>query len=208
MSGLSGKNRFSVDGEGNAMKNDAIIGVDGVARCPWGTEPQIYRDYHDQEWGRSVTGDNALFERISLEAFQSGLSWLTILRKREAFRQAFASFDIDTVAAFDETDVDRLLSDQGIVRNRAKINATINNAQVISSLNSPLEEVLWSFQPAAHSPPQHINEVPATTEESTALAARLKKLGFRFTGPTTAYAMMQAIGIVDDHVAGCHLASG
>lgn len=190
------------------MENDAIMGDDGVARCPWGAEPQIYRDYHDQEWGRTVTGDNALFERISLEAFQSGLSWLTILRKREAFRQAFASFDIDTVAAFDESDVERLQSDQGIVRNRAKINATINNAQVISSLDTPLEEVLWSFQPAAHLPPQHIDEVPATTDESTALAARLKKLGFRFTGPTTAYAMMQAIGIVDDHVAGCHLASG
>lgn len=188
------------------MSGDAIIGQDGIARCPWGIEPDIYRAYHDEEWGQPVKGENALFERISLEAFQSGLSWLTILRKRDAFRRAFADFDISTVAAFDESDVERLLADASIVRNRAKIHATINNAQVIVAMDSTLEELLWSHQPADHARPQRFTDVPATTAESRALAKELKKVGFRFTGPTTVYAMMQAIGMVDDHLADCHRA--
>jgi DNA-3-methyladenine glycosylase I len=181
--------------------------ADGLRRCPWGLQPQIYRDYHDREWGKPVRGDNAMFERLSLEAFQSGLSWLTILRKREAFRTAFAGFDIDAVAAFDAQDEQRLLADAGIVRNRAKIAAVINNARAIRALDGGLTALLWSFAPPAGPRPKTTADIPAITPQSTAMAKALKKAGLRFVGPTTAYALMQATGMVDDHLAGCHVAA-
>jgi DNA-3-methyladenine glycosylase I len=178
---------------------------DGVTRCPWGETPEVYRDYHDQEWGRPIRGDDALFERVSLEAFQSGLSWLVILRKREAFRKAFAGFAIAKVAAFTEADAARLLGDEGIVRNRMKIDATIANAKAAAELDGGLSDFVWSFAPEPRARPALITDVPAVTPESTALAKALKKRGFKFVGPTTAYAMMQAIGMVDDHLADCHV---
>jgi DNA-3-methyladenine glycosylase I len=161
--------------------------------------------YHDDEWGRPLHGDQALFERLSLEAFQSGLSWLVILRKRPAFRAAFAEFDIDTVAAFGAADVERLLADAGIVRNRAKIDAAITNARAIrSAVPEGLDELLWSFAPTGRRRrPRSLAEVPAVSAESTAMAKELKRRGFRFVGPTTAYALMQATGMVDDHIASC-----
>ncbi len=170
-------------------------------RCWWGSSSPEYIAYHDDEWGRPVHDDRALFEKLSLEAFQSGLSWLTILRKREAFRGAFAGFEIERVAAFDEDDVARLMADAGIVRNRAKIEATIANARAAAGL--PLAELLWSFAPEPRPRPRTPADIPAATPESTALAKELKKRGFRFVGPTTAYAMMQACGLVDDHLEGC-----
>lgn len=181
-----------------------IRGQDGLNRCPWGAEPALYRDYHDHEWGRAVHGDDALFERMSLEGFQSGLSWLTILRKREAFRAAFAGFSIPQVAEFDDSDVERLLADAGIVRNRAKILAVISNARVAAELES-LSPLLWSFAPARRSRPEQHSDVPAVTPESKAMARELKRRGFRFVGPTTAYALMQATGMVDDHLRQCHV---
>ncbi|MGH3372975.1 MAG: DNA-3-methyladenine glycosylase I, partial [Nocardioidaceae bacterium] len=163
-----------------------------------------YLTYHDTEWGRELRGDQAMFERLSLEAFQSGLSWITILRKREAFRAAFRGFDIAQVAAFGPSDVRRLLDDAGIVRNRAKIDATIANARVAAELGESLSDLVWSFAPSApHRVPRHPGDVPATTDASTAMAKELKRRGFRFVGPTTAYALMQATGMVDDHLAGC-----
>jgi DNA-3-methyladenine glycosylase I len=162
-----------------------------------------YLDYHDTEWGRELRGETAMFERLSLEAFQSGLSWLTILRKREAFRAAFAGFDPATVAAFDEDDVARLMSDAGIVRNRAKVDATIANAARVAELDGGFSDLVWSFAPAAHPRPRALADVPATTGESVALAKELKRRGFRFVGPTTAYALMQATGMVDDHLVDC-----
>jgi DNA-3-methyladenine glycosylase I len=184
-------------------------GDDGLVRCPWGVAPQIYRDYHDHEWGRPVRGDDALFERVSLEAFQSGLSWLVILRKREAFRKAFAGFAIEKVAAFTEADAERLLGDEGIVRNRMKIDATIANAKAAAALaetaDGGLSDLVWSFAPERRERPKLIDDVPAVTPESTALSKALKKRGFKFVGPTTAYAMMQAVGMVDDHLADCHV---
>lgn len=190
------------------MSDSVIVGADGLARCLWGAEPEVYREYHDGEWGRPLRGDDELFERISLEAFQSGLSWLTILRRREAFRAAFAGFRIDAVAAFTDADAERLLGDAGIIRNRAKIAATIANARAAQELDGGLTELIWSFAPAEHERPKAISDVPAVTPESTALSKALKARGFRFVGPTTAYAMMQAVGMVDDHVADCHLAEG
>ncbi|MEV3936057.1 DNA-3-methyladenine glycosylase I [Glycomyces sp. NPDC049804] len=185
---------------------DAVAGeVDGLARCPWGAAPEIYREYHDQEWGRPVRGDDALFERVSLEAFQSGLSWLVILRKREAFRKAFEGFAIVKVAAFTEADAERLLADEGIVRNRLKIDATIANAKAAADLDGGLSDLVWSFAPERRARPKRIADVPAVTPESTALSKALKKRGFKFVGPTTAYAMMQAVGMVDDHLADCHV---
>lgn len=179
---------------------------DGLARCPWGVDPEIYRDYHDREWGRPLRGgDDALFERISLEAFQSGLSWLIILRKREGFRKAFADFKIASVAEYTERDAERLLGDAGIVRNRAKIAATIANAKAARDLDGTLSDLIWSFAPERRRRPKRITEIAAVTPESTALSKALKKRGFRFVGPTTAYAMMQAIGMVDDHLADCHV---
>jgi DNA-3-methyladenine glycosylase I len=174
------------------------------ARCGWATTPE-YVGYHDREWGRPLHGEAALFERLCLEAFQSGLSWLVILRKRPAFREAFADFDVDAVAAFDDQDVARLLADPGIVRNRAKITSAISNARAVrEAVPEGLDELLWSFAPArTRSRPRSLAEVPATSAESVAMARELKRRGFRFVGPTTAYALMQATGIVDDHVVGC-----
>jgi DNA-3-methyladenine glycosylase I len=182
-----------------------VVGADGLARCPWGLSDPLYVDYHDNEWGRPVRDEHGLFERVSLEAFQSGLSWLTILRKRPAFRSAFADFDPLVVAGFTAADVDRLLTDAGIVRNRSKIEATIANARVVTALDRPLAELLWSFAPARRPRPATSADVPAVTPESTALAKDLRRLGFRFVGPTTAYALMQATGMVDDHLDGCHV---
>jgi DNA-3-methyladenine glycosylase I len=181
-----------------------VIGADGLARCPWGASAPDYLPYHDAEWGKALHGDAALFERVSLEAFQSGLSWITILRKRPAFRAAFAGFDPARVAQFDEADVERLLADAGIVRNRAKVLATIANARAVLDLDGSLDELLWSFAPRPPRPaPRGFGDVPAVTDESTAMAKALKGHGFRFVGPTTAYALMQATGMVNDHLADC-----
>ncbi|KLO30757.1 DNA-3-methyladenine glycosylase I [Mycobacterium haemophilum] len=183
---------------------------DGLVRCGWADVPsgphwQLYRTYHDQEWGRPVHGGAALFERMSLEAFQSGLSWLIILRKRENFRRAFSGFDIEKVAGYTDADVQRLLVDDGIVRNRAKIEATITNARAAADLGSAadLSELLWSFAPQSRPRPADGSEIPSTSAESKAMARELKRRGFRFVGPTTAYALMQATGMVDDHIRAC-----
>ncbi len=186
-------------------EGSVIIGADGLMRCPWAGSAPEYVAYHDDEWGQPLRGDDALFERLCLEAFQSGLSWLTILRKRSAFRAAFAGFSIERVAAFDESDVARLLADAGIVRNRLKINAAIANARTAAGLGGGLSELIWSHAPAEPAPaPRGTGDVPAVTAESTALAKALKKAGFVFVGPTTCYALMQACGLVDDHLADCH----
>ncbi|MFJ9678664.1 DNA-3-methyladenine glycosylase I [Streptomyces sp. NPDC101194] len=179
---------------------------DGGLRCPWGLSTEDYLTYHDTEWGRPVHGDDALFERLCLEAFQSGLSWLTILRRREGFRSAFAGFKIAAVAEFTDADKERLLADPGIIRNRAKIDATLANARVLADWRAgELDELIWSHapDPAARPAPRTVEDVPAVTPESTALAKDLKKRGLRFVGPTTAYALMQACGLVDDHLADC-----
>lgn len=179
-------------------------GTDGRERCAWALSTADYVEYHDDEWGRELHGDDALFERMTLEGFQSGLSWLTILRKRDNFRSAFAGFAIERVAEFGTDDEARLLADAGIVRNRAKIAATIANARVAAELPEGLDALLWSFAPAGPRPrPAVLGDVPALTPESTAMAKALKKRGFRFFGPTTAYALMQATGMVDDHVVTC-----
>ena len=173
-------------------------------RCAWATSTPEYVAYHDDEWGTELHGDVALFERLTLEGFQSGLSWLIILRKRPAFRVAFHGFDLPSVAAFDKHDRERLLSDVGIVRNAAKIDATIGNARaVLDAVPEGLDALLWSFAPASHVRPQTLDDVASTSSESAALAKELKRRGLRFVGPTTAYALMQATGMVDDHVAGC-----
>ncbi len=173
-------------------------------RCAWAGSTADYLTYHDTEWGVELRGDDALFERVSLEAFQSGLSWLTILRKREAFRTAFSRFVIADVAGFDDSDVARLMTDAGIVRNRAKIHATIGNARAARELPNGLSELLWSFAPEGKvARPASSADVPATSSESVAMAKELKRRGFAFVGPTTAYALMQATGMVDDHVADC-----
>ena len=187
------------------MTTGSVRGDDGRLRCPWGAAPADYRDYHDTEWGRPVTGTTELFERISLEAFQSGLSWLTILRKRAAFREAFDGFDPARVAGYGEADVQRLLADARIVRNRAKILATVANARAVLALDRPLPDLVWSFapNPASRSRPRTMADIAASTPESVALARALKAAGLRFVGPTTAYALMQAAGLVDDHLAHC-----
>ena len=184
---------------------DLVIGVDGLARCRWGGSSPEYVAYHDAEWGRAVRTDDGLFERLTLEAFQSGLSWLTILRKRPAFRAAFDDFAIAKVAGYGDADVARLLADAGIVRNRAKIDAAIANARAALDLPEGLAALLWSFAPARRPRPESSAQVPAKTPESTAMAKDLRRRGFRFVGPTTAYALMQATGMVDDHLAGCHV---
>jgi DNA-3-methyladenine glycosylase I len=185
------------------------LGPDGRPRCFWGASTPDYVEYHDREWGRPLRGDDALFERLTLEAFQSGLSWITILRKREAFRAAFAGFVIDEVATFGEADAARLMADPGIVRNRMKVDAALHNARVAAGIEGGLSALLWSFAPAVRRPrPATRADVPATTAESTALAKALKKRGFKFVGPTTAYALMQATGMVDDHLAGCWVPPG
>ena len=181
---------------------DLRPGDDGRLRCAWATSAPEYVAYHDEEWGRPVRDADGLYERLTLEAFQSGLSWLTILRKREAFRAAFAGFAIDAVAAFGPADVERLLGDAGIVRNRAKIEAAIGNARAAAAVDD-LGGLIWSFAPAARPAPRALADVPASTDESRALAKELKRRGFRFVGPTTAYALMQACGLVDDHLEGC-----
>ena len=186
---------------------------DGRVRCPWAiaapdsrlasADAILYRDYHDTEWGRPLHDSTALFERVSLEAFQCGLSWLIILRKRENFRRAFDRFDIGRVARYTDRDVARLMADAGIVRNRSKIEATVANARAAADLNVDLGELLWSFAPPPRPRPADLSQVPAVTPESTAMAKELKRRGFKFVGPTTAYALMQATGMVDDHVASC-----
>lgn len=176
---------------------------DGKTRCPWALGSQEYRDYHDYEWGQPIHGRDALFERLCLEAFQSGLSWITVLRKRPAFRSAFADFDVDAVAQFTDADVERLLGDTSIVRNRMKIAACISNAHAVLQLDTDLDTLLWSFAPTGRPRPRDVGEVPAITAESTSMAKDLKRRGFKFVGPTTAYALMQATGMVDDHLADC-----
>ena len=184
----------------------AVVGDDGVARCPWGAGDPVNLAYHDTEWGMRVAGEAAHFERLTLEAFQSGLSWLTILNKRDSFRAAFAGFDADVVAAYDESDVERLMADAGIVRNRRKVDATIANARATVALREQggLEELLWSFSPEPGPAPWTTADVPTTSPESIALSKALKKAGFAHVGPTTMYALMEAIGLVDDHLEGCH----
>jgi DNA-3-methyladenine glycosylase I len=182
---------------------DLVVGEDGRPRCRWGASTPDYTRYHDEEWGKPVRDADGLFERLCLEAFQSGLSWLTILRKREAFRAAFAGFEIAAVARFGERDVERLLGDAGIVRNRAKIEASIANARAAAEVDD-LGALLWSFAPPSRAAPRTFADVPAVTPESTAMAKELKRRGFRFVGPTTAYALMQACGLVNDHLEGCH----
>ncbi|WP_091229631.1 DNA-3-methyladenine glycosylase I [Microbacterium sp. 3J1] len=182
-----------------------ITGPDGRARCAWAGTDDEYCRYHDEEWGTPLHGDRALFEKMSLEGFQAGLSWITILRKRPRFREVFEGFDPAAVAQFDETDVERLMTDAGIIRNRAKIEAAIGNARLVRTMaDGELDELMWSFAPpASDSRPAEFAEVPAVTPESTALSKELRRRGFRFVGPTTMYALMQSTGMVDDHVAGC-----
>ncbi len=188
-----------------------VVGEDGVARCGWGSSPDIYIHYHDTEWGRTTVDERTLFEKLCLEGFQSGLSWLTILRKRPNFREAFDNFDAETVAAFDDGDVARLLGDEGIIRHRGKIEATINNAQCLLDMHvagETLAGLIWSTEDPARDDvgrpgPQSFSDVPAITEASTSLSKQLKKRGFTFVGPTTAYAALQAMGIVNDHIEGC-----
>jgi DNA-3-methyladenine glycosylase I len=187
-----------------ATRSATVRGVDGRRRCWWGAASPEYVRYHDDEWGRPVTDDRGIYERLVLEGFQSGLSWLTILRKRDNFRAAFANFEIEAVAGFGERDVKRLLADAGIVRHRGKIEAAIANARAAAALDGSLAELIWSFAPAGRRrAPRSLEELPAITPESTALSKELKKRGFRFVGPTTAYATMQACGLVNDHIAGC-----
>ncbi|WP_327325894.1 DNA-3-methyladenine glycosylase I [Streptomyces sp. NBC_01210] len=188
------------------MTGEAVPGPDGKLRCPWGLSTADYVTYHDEEWGRPVHGDDALFERLCLEAFQSGLSWITILRRREGFRAAFDDFKIASVAAYTDADEERLLADAGIIRNRAKIEATLANARVLADWPAgELDTLIWAYapDPAKRPAPRTIADVPAVTDQSTALAKALKKRGLRFIGPTTAYALMQACGLVDDHLSGC-----
>jgi DNA-3-methyladenine glycosylase I len=185
-----------------------LVGEDGLARCWWcGTDP-LYVGYHDTEWGVPVHGDREMFERLTLEAFQSGLSWITILKRRETFRSAFAGFDPHVVAGFGPVDRERLMSDPGIIRNNAKIDATIHNAAIVADMidrePGALDELIWSHAPKKNPRRATRADIPAVTPESEALAKALKKRGFRFVGPTTAYAHMQAVGVVNDHVDACH----
>ncbi|MGP4023943.1 DNA-3-methyladenine glycosylase I [Actinomadura sp. 3N407] len=182
----------------------AIRGEDGLARCPWGLSAPDYVAYHDEEWGRPVRDDQGLYERLCLEAFQSGLSWLTILRKREGFRAAFCGFDLEKVAAFGPDDVERLMGDAAIVRNRAKIEAAVANARAALDLPGGLAATAWRHADPDAPAYTDMADVPAYTDGSKALAKELKRHGFRFVGPTTAYALMQACGLVDDHLTGCH----
>lgn len=187
-----------------------VVGDDGLARCPWAAGDPVNRAYHDQEWGDPITGESAYLERITLEAFQSGLSWLTILNKRPAFREVFAGFDADVVAGYDDRTIAALMTDARIVRNRLKIEAAVANAKATVALRERggLEEFILGFRPEHHAPPRVVEEVPAVTPASTALSRGLKRQGFRFVGPTTMYALMQATGIVDDHLVGCHRREG
>jgi DNA-3-methyladenine glycosylase I len=181
-------------------------GTDGVTRCWWAGDDPLLLAYHNDEWGRPERRPDVLFELLALESFQSGLSWITILRKRDAFRRAFDGFDAARVARYGDADVARLLDDASIVRNRAKIEATIANGRAIGALDQPLADFLWSFAPPARPRPRSAAEIAAQTPESAQLAKELKRRGFRFLGPTTVYAFMQAAGLVDDHVVGCETA--
>lgn len=193
--------------------HDLVRGLDGRLRCGWGAAPDDYAAYHDDEWGVAVHDELRLLEKLCLEGFQSGLSWLTVLRKRPAFREVFAGFDPQVVAAFEEADVERLLADARIIRHRGKIEATIGNARATVALHAAgetLDDLLWSFAPGAPNgpaepppTPRRLSEIPASTPTSAALSRELRRLGFRFVGPTTAYAALQALGVVDDHLAGC-----
>ena len=186
------------------MTLDIRIGPDDLARCAWVGDDLEYRRYHDEEWGVPLHGDRALFEKMALEGFQAGLSWITILRKRPRFREVFAGFDPEVVAQFGEDDVERLMADAGIVRNRAKILATISNAQLVREMApGELDDLMWSFAPAPRPRPASFADVPGVTPESEALSRALRGRGFRFVGPTTMYALMQSAGMVDDHVDGC-----
>jgi DNA-3-methyladenine glycosylase I len=180
-----------------------VAGPDGLLRCPWGVSAPEYVGYHDEEWGREVHDDTAMFERVCLEGFQSGLSWLTILRKRENFRRAFRGFDMATVASFGPDDVARLLADAGIVRNRAKIESVINNAKAALALPDGIAACVWRYASDAGHAPVTLADVPAVTAASKALAKELRVAGFRFTGPVTVYATMQSCGVVNDHLADC-----
>lgn len=181
-----------------------LTGPDGRMRCAWAGQDDEYRRYHDEEWGTPLHGDRALFEKMSLEGFQAGLSWITILRKRRRFREVFAGFDPASVAGFGSEDVERLMADAGIIRNRAKILATISNAALVREMAAgELDSLMWSFAPSASARPRELGDVPAATAESTALSKALRTRGFRFVGPTTMYALMQSTGMVDDHVDGC-----
>jgi DNA-3-methyladenine glycosylase I len=183
-----------------------VIGEDGLARPSWAATDPLLRDYYDNEWGMPVRDERGMFERLSLEAFQSGLSWVTILRKRPAFREAFAGFDPDVVAGYDAADVERLMGDAGIVRNRRKIEATLTNARATVALREDggLVDLVWSFRPAATPAPASYAEVPTTSPESVALSKALHRLGFTFVGPTTMFALMEAVGIVDTHLVDSH----
>jgi len=185
-----------------------VVGDDGVARCGWAGSDAEYARYHDEEWGTPLHGDRPLFEKLSLEGFQAGLSWITILRRRESFRQAFHGFDIARVAAMEADEADALMQNAAIIRNRAKIQATIANAAIALSMvheqPGALDALMWSFAPPARAaPPASLSQVPAITPESTAMSAALRARGFRFVGPTTLYALMQSSGMVNDHVVGC-----
>ena len=191
-----------------AATSGLVVGEDGVARCAWGVSAPDYRPYHDSEWGFPVDDDQRLFEKLSLEGFQAGLSWLTILRKREAFREVFANFDFRRVADYGQSETAKLLNDARIIRHRGKIEAVISNAQRAVELverEGSLAGFIWSYEPAGGRPAPRPGELPAATPESTALARELKRRGWRFAGPTTVYAFMQATGLVDDHLAGCDI---
>ncbi len=195
-----------MEGVSAAPAGGPVIGEDGLARCPWAATHPLNRLYHDTEWGVPVHGEGALFERISLEAFQAGLSWLTILSRRSAFREVFAGFDPDAVARFTDGDVERLMADARIVRNRAKIEAARVNARAVVALREDggLDRLIWSHRPPPPPAPRTMADLAASTPESKALSAELKSRGFVFVGPTTAHALMEAIGLIDDHLAGCH----
>lgn len=192
-----------------APRPDVVVGDDGVARCAWGASDPEYRRYHDDEWGTPQHDPVRLYEKVCLEGFQAGLSWITILRRREAFREVFHGFDPARVAEMTDDDVERLLADARIIRHRGKIRATITNARATLDLDLPLDELLWGFAPPPRgAAPASLAEVPATTPESIAMSRDLRRRGFAFVGPTTMYALMQAAGMVDDHVSGCFRAEG
>lgn len=196
----------TTDSNPTPLATDLVVGSDGLARCAWAGSDPLYVAYHDDDWGRPLRDERALFELLTLEAFQSGLSWLTILRKRPNFVAAFDGFDVDVVAAYGPAEVARLMGDAGIVRNRRKVDAAITNARATVALREQggLEAFIWSFRPEPGPAPRTTADVPTTSAESVALSKALKKTGFAFVGPTTMHALMEAIGLVDDHLEGCH----
>ncbi|KQQ00897.1 MULTISPECIES: DNA-3-methyladenine glycosylase I [unclassified Rathayibacter] len=194
------------------LADGLVAGDDGLTRCAWSAADPEYRRYHDEEWGTPLHGDRELFEKICLEGFQSGLSWITILRKRPRFREVFHDFELETVSQMGEEDVDRLMDDPGIIRNRAKILATVDNARAALVLRErdgegAIDRLVWSFEEPAPTAPKTIKEIPTATPASLALSKALRKAGFRFVGPTTMYALLQSAGVVDDHLAGCFRAA-